>query len=39
MIRAFIAYWFRPTLKGWRRLRRFCMARLPAHTTTKGNGS
>ena len=35
MIRAFLAYWFNPTLAKWRKLRRLCMARLPAHTTTK----
>lgn len=29
MIRAFLVYWFRPTLKNWRALRRICMARLP----------
>ena len=29
MIRAFVKYWFRPTVKNWRDLRRVCMARLP----------
>lgn len=35
MIRAFVVYWFKPTLVNWRRLRRKAMARLPAHTTTR----
>jgi hypothetical protein len=36
VIKAFVRYWFRPTLKNWRALRRLCMVKLPAHTTTKG---
>lgn len=35
MLKAFLTYYFRPTLTNWRRLRRVCMAKLPAHTTTK----
>ena len=35
MLRAFLRYWFRPTLTNWRALRRIAMSRLPAHTTTK----
>jgi hypothetical protein len=35
VIQAFIRYWFSPTLQNWRKLRRLCMSRLPAHTTTK----
>lgn len=35
MLKAFIVYWFRPSLKNWRALRRVAMAKLPAHTTTK----
>jgi hypothetical protein len=30
VIRAFIVYCFRPTLKNWRSLRRIAMKRLPA---------
>lgn len=30
MIRAFITYYFTPTLENWRALRRICMSRLPA---------
>lgn len=30
MTRAFIVYYFSPTLANWRALRRICMARLPA---------
>lgn len=29
MIRAFLAFYFSPTLKRWRSLRRLCMAKLP----------
>jgi len=29
MIFAFIRYYFTPTLKNWRALRRLCMAKLP----------
>lgn len=29
MIRAFVLYWFKPTLKNWRSLRRIAMKRLP----------
>lgn len=36
MIRAFVRYWWAPTLTNWRTLRRACMSRLPATTTTKG---
>lgn len=36
MIRAFIRYYLSPSLQNWRALRRVCMAKLPAHTTTKG---
>lgn len=36
MIRAFIRYYFSPTLANWRALRRVCMSYLPATTTTKG---
>lgn len=35
MIRAFLRYWCNPTLANWRALRRICMSRLPAHTTTR----
>jgi hypothetical protein len=35
MIRAFVRYYLKPTLVNWRKLRRICMSRLPAHTTTK----
>ena len=35
MIRAFLRYYFAPTLLNWRSLRRLCMSRLPAHTTTR----
>lgn len=35
MIRAFVRYYFSPTLKNWRALRRLCMVKLPAHTTTR----
>lgn len=35
MIRAFLTYYFKPTLTNWRRLRRIAMSKLPAHTTTK----
>lgn len=36
MIRAFIRYYLNPMLANWRALRRVCMSRLPATTTTKG---
>lgn len=36
MIGAFVRYWLKPTLTNWRKLRRICMSRLPATTTTKG---
>ena len=29
MIRAFITYYFSPTVANWRALRRICMAQLP----------
>lgn len=29
MFLSFVRYYFRPTLKNWRDLRRICMARLP----------
>ena len=35
MIRAFLRYYFSPTLRNWRALRRIAMSRLPAHTTTR----
>ena len=35
MIAAFLRYYFAPTLKNWRALRRVCMSRLPTKTTTK----
>jgi hypothetical protein len=35
MIRAFIRYYFMPSLSNWRALRRVCMSKLPATTTTK----
>ena len=36
MWKAFLRYYLWPTLSNWRKLRRVCMGRLPAHTTTKG---
>jgi hypothetical protein len=36
MIRAFLKYYFTPSLANWRALRRVCMSYLPAKTTTKG---
>jgi hypothetical protein len=30
MIRAFLRFYFRPSLANWRALRRVCMAKLPA---------
>jgi hypothetical protein len=35
MIRAFVRYYFKPTLANWRALRRTCMARLPASALKK----
>lgn len=35
MIRAFVRYYFKPTLINWRKLRRLCMSKLPATTTTR----
>lgn len=35
MIAKFLKFYFSPTLRNWRALRRVCMSRLPAHTTTK----
>ena len=29
MIRAWLRFYFRPTLANWRKLRRVCMAKLP----------
>lgn len=29
MIRAFVAFWLKPTTANWRTLRRACMAKLP----------
>lgn len=29
MIRAFLRFYFKPTLDNWRKLRRVCMAKLP----------
>lgn len=35
VIGAFVRYYLKPSLVNWRRLRRVCMARLPAKTTTR----
>lgn len=39
MIRAFVRYYFKPTLQNWRSLRRVAMSYLPARTTTKPRGA
>lgn len=36
MIRSFLKFYFVPTLRNWRDLRRLCMARLPAKINKEG---
>jgi len=38
MIRAFARFYFSPTLRNWRSLRRVCMAKLPKPVKEPSNG-